>query len=81
MRRADFEVLISILLMLAVTVTGALGYFQSELELRKFVPHRYAAYTTLILTAVHVVLKWNKIWRYLRGRGTSHPTGTPWESQ
>ncbi len=69
MKRADFEIIISLLLMVAVCVTGLLGYFQSELELRRFVPHRYAAYTTLILTAVHVSLKWEKIWRYIAGRG------------
>ena len=73
MKRADFEIIISILLMVAVCVTGLLGYFQSELELRRFVPHRYAAYATLILTAVHVSLKWDKVWRYLRGR--RHGTG------
>ena len=69
MKRADFEIIISIMLMVAVCVTGLLGYFQSELELRRFVPHRYAAYTTLILTAVHVSLKWDKVWRYIRRLG------------
>ena len=67
MNRADFEVIISILLILAVCVTGFLGYLQSELELRRFVPHRYAAYTTLVLTGVHVSLKWDKLVRYFRG--------------
>jgi len=68
MNRADFEIIISILLIVAVCVTGVLGYFQSEMELRRFVPHRYAAYTTLILTAVHVSLKSGKLLRYIRGR-------------
>ncbi len=68
MNRADFEILISLLLILAVCVTGVLGYLQSELELRRFVPHRYAAYTTLVLTAVHVSLKWGRLWRYIRER-------------
>ncbi len=68
MNRTDFEVIVSVLLLLAVCVTGFLGYIQSELELRRFVPHRYAAYTTLILTAVHVSLKWDKLVRYIRGR-------------
>lgn len=68
MNRAGFEIIISILLILAVCVTGVLGYLQSELELRRFVPHRYAAYTTLILTAVHLSLKWDKLSRYIRER-------------
>ncbi len=69
MNRADFEIIISLLLILAVCVTGVLGYLQSELELRRFVPHRYAAYTTLVLTAVHVSLKWGRLLRYFRERG------------
>ena len=68
MNRADFEIIISLLLLLAVCVTGVLGYLQSELELRRFVPHRYAAYTTLVLTAVHVSLKWGRLLRYIRER-------------
>ncbi len=68
MNKADFEIIISLLLILAVCVTGVLGYLQSELELRRFVPHRYAAYTTLVLTAVHVSLKWGRLLRYIRER-------------
>ena len=68
MNRADFEIIISFLLILAVCVTGVLGYLQSELELRRFVLHRYAAYATLVLTAVHVALKWGRLWRYIRER-------------
>ena len=68
MKRADFEIIISLLLIMAVCVTGLLGYFQSELELRRFIPHRYAAYATLVLTAIHVSLKWERIWRYIVGR-------------
>ena len=68
MNRADVEIIISLLLILAVCVTGVLGYLQSELELRRFVPHRYAAYTTLILTAIHVSLKWGELMRYIRQR-------------
>ena len=68
MNKADFEIIISLLLILAVCVTGVLGYLQSELELRRFVPHRYAAYATLVLTAVHVSLKWGRLLRYIRER-------------
>ena len=68
MNRADCEIIISILLILAVCVTGVLGYLQSEMELRRFVPHRYAAYTTLMLAAVHVSLKWGRLVRYIRDR-------------
>jgi hypothetical protein len=60
--------MIGILLLLSITITGMLGYIQSQLELRKFVPHRYFAYATLALAAVHVYLNAGKIWRYLRQR-------------
>jgi hypothetical protein len=70
MSRKDINYLISILLFCSVSVTGVLGYIQSELELRKFVPHRYFAYTTVSLAAVHVLLNGGKIVRYLRTKRT-----------
>jgi hypothetical protein len=66
MKRVDIEYIVAILLFFSVAVTGLLGYFQSQLELRKFVPHRYAAYTTLCLAALHVCLHAGKVWRYMR---------------
>ena len=75
MNRADFEVIVSILLIVAVCVTGALGYLQSELELRRFVPHRYAAYATLVLTAVHVALNCSQLLRHIRARYTGRRGG------
>ena len=66
MKRVDLNYAISILLLLAIIFTGLSGYVQSQLDLRKFVPHRYAAYVTLCLTAVHVSLNATKVWKYLR---------------
>jgi len=66
MKQRDVNYLISILLMISIVVTGSLGYIQSELEIRKFVPHRYAAYTTLSLASIHIYLNFGKIWRYLK---------------
>ncbi len=66
MKRRDVNYLISILLILSIIVTGMLGYIQSELEIRKFFPHRYAAYTTLTLASIHIYLNFGKIWRYLK---------------
>ncbi len=65
MKRIDFEVIVSLLLMVSLCITGALGYFQSELELRRFVPHRYAAYTTLCLAAIHVALNAKRLLQYM----------------
>lgn len=68
MKRKDINYAISILLLLLISITGILGYIQSQLELRKFVPHRYFAYVTLGLAAVHVCLNGGKVWRYIRRR-------------
>ena len=65
MKREDLKYVVSILLFFSICLTGALGYIQSELELRKFTPHRYFAYATLILAAAHVTLNGSRIWRYL----------------
>ncbi len=66
MKRGDIHYAISILLFMSICITGMLGYIQSELELRKFVPHRYFAYATLTLAALHVSLNLRKLCRYIR---------------
>jgi hypothetical protein len=66
MKRETLQYLIGILLILSICTTALLGYIQSQLELRKFVPHRYFAYTTLCLAALHVYLNWKKLWKFIR---------------
>jgi len=66
MKREDINYLVSFLLLLSICFTGITGYIQSRLELRRFVPHRYFAYVTLGLAAVHVCLNAGKLWRYIR---------------
>lgn len=66
MKREDVNYIVSFLLLLAICVTGMTGYLQSRLELRRFVPHRYFAYVTLALAAIHVCLNVGKLWRYIR---------------
>ena len=73
MKRMDFEFIVSALLLVSLCVTGALGYIQSELELRRFVPHRYAAYTTLFLAALHVGLNGERLWHYFRRSKKTKP--------
>ncbi len=65
MKRTGLDYAISILLLVSLCVTGMLGYVQSEFELRRFVPHRYAAYTTLGLAAIHVYLNGGRLWRHI----------------
>ncbi len=65
MKRGDINYTISLLLLFSVVITGTTGYIQSQLDLRKFVPHRYFAYIALGLTGVHVSLNVGKIWQYI----------------
>jgi len=66
MKRQDINFAVSILLLLAVCITGVTGYIQSQLELRRFIPHRYFAYIALALAAIHVSLNADKLWLYIR---------------
>ena len=66
MKRDDVSYTISLLLLLSIGITGITGYIQSQLELRRFIPHRYFAYVTLGLAAVHVYFNAGKLWRYIR---------------
>ncbi len=70
MKRSDLHYLISLLLILSICVTGVLGTIQAQFDLRKFVPHRYAAYATLSLALIHVCFNGSKLWRYLRHKIT-----------
>ena len=66
MKREDINYIISFLLLLSICITATTGYIQSQLDLRKFVPHRYFAYTTLSLAAVHLYFNIGRLWRYIR---------------
>ncbi|MEE9164654.1 MAG: hypothetical protein V3U15_00150 [Nitrospinota bacterium] len=66
MKREDFNLTISILLTFSIIITGSLGYIQSKLELRKFYPHRYFAYATLCLAALHLYCNFGKVWQFFR---------------
>ncbi len=65
MKRKDINYTISLLLLVSICITGTTGYIQSQLDLRKFVPHRYFAYVTLSLGAIHIYLNAGKLWRYI----------------
>jgi hypothetical protein len=68
MKRTDLNYLVSLVLLVSICVTALLGTLQAQLELRRFVPHRYAAYITLAIVLVHVLLNGQQLWRYLRSK-------------
>jgi hypothetical protein len=49
MKRVDINYIVSLLLLFSMVITGITSYIQSQLDLRKFVPHIYFAYITLVL--------------------------------
>ena len=65
MKRKDINYIISLLLLVSICITGTTGYIQSQLDLRKFVPHRYFAYVTLSVAAIHIYLNAGKLWRHI----------------
>ncbi len=68
MRRQDINYIVSILLLVSLAITAITGYIQAQLDLRRFVPHRYFAYVTLGLIVIHVYFNAGKLWRYINGR-------------
>lgn len=64
--KRHIDLIISILLFFSLAITGGTGYIQSELELRKFIPHKYFAYLTLMLAFLHITFKYKRILNYLR---------------
>ncbi len=66
MKREDISYSVSFILLILVCLTGATGYIQSSQDFRKFVPHRWFAYSTLVLAAIHLALNAGKSFRYIR---------------
>ncbi len=66
MKKKDLQFAVSTLLLFSLPITAILGFIQSQLELRKFVPHRYFAYLTVCLAAIHLFLNWKRYRRYFR---------------
>ncbi|MDP3048005.1 MAG: hypothetical protein Q8N12_01065 [Thermodesulfovibrionales bacterium] len=64
--KQHIDYMVSFILILLLIITGITGYIQSELELRKFVLHRYFAYSTLIFGFIHLIFKWRRLLSYFR---------------
>ncbi len=72
MKKRDWRFAISILLLIFLPITAILEFIQAQLELRKFVPHRYFAYITINLAAIHVLLNWKRFLHYFSGSKKSN---------
>jgi len=68
MKRQDINYAISFLLLLSIAITAITGYIQAQLDLRRFVPHRYFAYVTLGLIVIHIYFNAGKLLRYIHGK-------------
>ena len=65
-KKTDFNYIFSVLLLISLILTASTGYIQARLDLRQFIPHRYFAYTTLALSAIHIYINLPKIYNYLK---------------
>lgn len=63
--KRHIDYIVSIVLIFLIGFTAITGYIQSELELRKFFPHKYFAYATLIFVLLHLIFKWKKLINYI----------------
>jgi DMSO/TMAO reductase YedYZ heme-binding membrane subunit len=68
MKTSDLNYPVSLLLLLFLAATGLAGYIQVRLDLHRFVYHRWLAYGTLVLGAVHLLFNIRKLVRYLTRR-------------
>jgi hypothetical protein len=59
--RVGLRRFLSLALLVSIALTGLTGYLQSALELRRFVPHKFFAYSTLMLAAVHVAVNFRRL--------------------
>ena len=64
----DVKYLVSLLLIPFAFATGITGLIQIKLDLHHFIYHRYLAYGTLFLSAVHVSFNFRNLFRYLTRR-------------
>ena len=75
MRRTDWSAILSLVLLGSVLVTAGFGLVQSNLDLHKFRLHKYSAYLTLFLAAIHVLLKSGNLWKRLRRKPNNRRGG------
>ncbi len=66
MKRWDFSFASCMLLCVCVAGAGLTGYLQVQLDLHRFVFHKYLAYASLVLMIIHMAFNWKKITGSLR---------------
>jgi hypothetical protein len=66
LQRTDVGFALCFLLFLCIALTGLTGYLQVKLDLHRFVFHKYLAYSTLFLTALHIIIHWKKVKGYVK---------------
>ena len=65
-RRPNVSLLLCAALFACIALTGLTGYVQVRFDLHRFIFHKYLAYTSLILTGLHVVYNWKKVAGYIK---------------
>ena len=61
MKKSDVCLIIFIFLILMLISTGISGFIQVKLDLHRTTIHKFSAYSTLSLAAIHVLLHFEEI--------------------
>ena len=61
MKKSDFFLVICLFLILMLMSTGISGFIQVKLDLHRTTIHKFSAYFTLSLAAIHVLLHFKEI--------------------
>ena len=61
MKKSNVSIIVCLLLILMLMSTGISGFIQVKLDLHRTTIHKFSAYSTLSLAAIHVLLHFKEI--------------------
>ena len=61
MKKSDVSLIICLFLIMMLMSTGISGVIQVKLDLHRTTIHKYSAYSTLSLSAIHILLHFKEI--------------------
>jgi len=60
-KKSNVSIIVCLLLILMLMSTGISGFIQVKLDLHRTTIHKFSAYSTLSLAAIHVLLHFKEI--------------------
>ncbi len=61
MKKSNVGLIVCLLLLLMLMTTGISGFIQVKLDLHRTTIHKFSAYSTLALAAIHILLHFKEI--------------------